>query len=135
MQGEVDMAEHPNAELVRRGFEAFATGDMATLNELMSDDAAWHTSGRGPLAGDFRGKEAIFGSFARIPQETDTFSQQIHALLADDEHAVALVEATATRKGRTAAMQQVFVFHVSGGKATEVWVTAVDPYAADEFWA
>ena len=29
---------HPNEDLVRRGYEAFATGDMATLNELFADD-------------------------------------------------------------------------------------------------
>lgn len=128
--------EHPNAALVRRGFEAFATGDMATLDELIADDAVWHATGRGVLSGDFVGKEAIFGNnFARVPQETDSFKQDIHAILADDEHAVALVNVSATRRGQTLEAQQVLVFHVRDGKATEVWITPVDPYAADEFWA
>jgi len=125
---------HPNADLVRKGFEAFATGDMATLDQLMADDAKWHASGRTPVSGDFEGKEAIFGTFARIGQETDSLQQDIHAILADDEHAVALVNATLTRGGKTLTAQQVFVFHVTGGKATEVWVAPLDPYAADEFW-
>jgi uncharacterized protein len=128
------MAEHPNAALVRRGFEAFATGDMATLNELLADDAVWHASGRNPLSGDFRGKEAIFGSFAKLRQETDSFQQEIHAIFGDDEHAVALANATITRAGKTMTAQQVLVFHVSGGKATEVWLTPVDQYGVDEFW-
>ena len=106
---------HPNADLVRKGFEAFAEGDMATLDQIIADDAKWHAVGRTPLSGDFEGKEAIFGSFARVVQETDSIQQDIHAILADDEHAVALVNAD--------------------GKATEVWVTQQDPYAADAFWA
>jgi uncharacterized protein len=126
---------HPNADLVRKGFEAFAAGDMATLDAIMADDASWHASGAGVLSGDFVGKQAIFGNFALIPQETDSFSQEIHAILADDEHAVALVNATATRRGKTASFAQVFVFHVEGGKAKEVWVTPVDSAASEAFWS
>ena len=59
---------HPNADLVRKGFEAFAAGDMATLDAIMSDDVVWHASGAGVLAGDFVGKQAVFGSFALIPK-------------------------------------------------------------------
>jgi hypothetical protein len=126
---------HPNADLVRKGFEAFGTGDMATLDAIMADDVAWHASGGGVISGDFVGKPAVFGSFALIPQETDAFSQDIHAILADDEHAVALVNATATRRGNTASFAQMFVFHIEGGKAKEVWVTPFDQAAADAFWS
>ncbi len=126
---------HPNADLVRKGFEAFAAGDMATLDAIMADDIAWHASGTGVIAGDFEGKQAVFGSFARIPQEADSFSQEVHAILADDDHVVALVNATATRRGATATLAQVFVFHVEDGKAKEIWVTPFDQAAADAFWS
>jgi ketosteroid isomerase-like protein len=125
---------HPNADLTRKGFEAFAAGDMTTMDQLMTDDAKWHFPGTGPACGDFEGKEAIFGSFARIPQETDSFEQEIHAILADDEHAVALVKATAASGGKTLRYDSVFVFHVAGGKMTEAWVTPVDQVAFDAFW-
>jgi uncharacterized protein len=126
---------HQNADLVRKGFEAFGTGDMATLDSILADDVVWHSSGGGVISGDFVGKQAVFGSFALIPQETDAFSQEIHAILADDEHTVALVNATATRRGNTATFAQVFVFHIEGGKAKEVWVTPFDQAAADAFWS
>ena len=29
---------HPNGELIQRGFDAFASGDMETINGLFSDD-------------------------------------------------------------------------------------------------
>jgi ketosteroid isomerase-like protein len=126
---------HPNADLVRKGFEAFDAGDMATLDAIMADDVAWHASGAGVLAGDFVGKQAVFGNFALIPQETDAFSQEIHSIVADDDHTVALVSATATRRGKTATLAQVFVFHVEDGKAKEVWITPFDQAAADAFWS
>jgi uncharacterized protein len=126
---------HPNADLVRKGFEAFNTGDMATLDSILADDVVWHSAGRNLLSGDFVGKQAVFGNFALIPAETDAFSQEIHAIVADDEHTVALVNATLTRHGNTATFGQVFVFHIEGGKAKEVWLTPVDQAAADAFWS
>ena len=126
---------HPNADLVRKGFEAFAAGDMAGMDQLMADEAKWHFPGTGPASGGFEGKEAIFGSFATIAQETDSFQQEIHAILADDEHAVALIKATAARGGKTLEYDTVFVFHITGRKMTEAWVTPVDHAAVEAFWA
>jgi uncharacterized protein len=129
------MAEHPNVTLTRKGFAAFAAGDMATLDRLFADDIVWHSSGRSFLAGDFAGKQAVFGSFARLAAATDSFQQEIHTIVADDEHAVALVTATASRAGKTAALRQTITFHLADGKVTEVWLSSLDQYAADQFWA
>ena len=39
------MTEHPNIELARRGYEAFAKGDLAALTELLANDVVWHVQG------------------------------------------------------------------------------------------
>ena len=129
------MAEHPNIALVKKGFAAFEAGDIATLNTMFADDVVWHGAGRSFLGGDFKGKGDVLGVFARLSQEADSFEQKVHTILADDEHAVALVEARAARDGKKATMQQVFVFHIAAGKIKEAWVALQDQYAADEFWA
>ena len=129
------MKEHPNVTLTKQGFAAFATGDLPTLNTMLSNDIVWHGAGRSFLGGDFKGKAEVLGVFARVTQEADSFDQKIHAVLADDDHAVALVEAHATREGKEARIHQVFVFHISQGQITEAWVTMQDQYSADEFWA
>jgi ketosteroid isomerase-like protein len=49
------VTDHPNAALVRRGYEAFNTADMKTLTEIIDESASWHTPGRSPLAGDHQG--------------------------------------------------------------------------------
>lgn len=125
---------HPNEDLVRKGFEAFGAGDMATLDGMFTDGAVWHSPGKSVLAGDFKGKEAVFGNFATVAAESDTFSQDIHAILADDEHAVAMVTVNATRRGVSSSLPAVLVFHISDAKVTEVWITPLDLYANDEFW-
>ncbi len=62
------MADHPNAELLKKGYAAFASGDMAVLTELFADDVTWHVSGNSPISGTHRGREAVFAVFARTGQ-------------------------------------------------------------------
>ena len=129
------MAElHPNAQAVMAGFQAFAEGDKAALKELFTDDATWHVGGRNRWTGDYQGVDAILRFFGEISTES-SISQDLHAVLADDEHVVVLVNSTATRGDKTLDGQTVFVFHVDDGKTSEVWAAALDPYAADAFWA
>ena len=126
---------HPNEDLVRRGFAAFGTGDMATLSELFADDLVWHVGGRSAITGDYKGKNEVFALFAQFAKLAGgTFRLAIHDVLANDEHAVALVRATAEREGKTLDNNGVQIFHVKGGKVTESWFHASDQYAADEFW-
>lgn len=130
------MADHPNLEIARSGYEAFAKGDMATLNNVISDDIVWHSGGNNILTGDYSGKEAVFGFFGLLAQETGgTFVNEIHDLLANDDHGVALVNQTATRGGRTLEGRSVHVFHMRDGQMTEFWAFPEDQGLLDDFWS
>jgi ketosteroid isomerase-like protein len=127
---------HPNEELVRSGFDAFAKGDMDTLRQLFDQDAVWHAPGRNPLSGDHRGADAILGLFARIAELTSgTFRAELHDVVANDEHAVALYVTRGEREGRTLENRTVLVTHVRNGKIAEAWLVGEDQYAADEFFS
>lgn len=129
------MTDHPNLERARAGYAAFAAGDMATINDLLADDTVWHSGGDNILTGDYEGKEAVLGYMARLMQETGgTFRNEIHDMLANDEHGVALVTQTATRGGTSIEGPVVQVFHMRDGKMTEFWTFARDQSAVDEFW-
>jgi ketosteroid isomerase-like protein len=130
-----EVVAHPNEDLVRRGYAAFQSGDMATLNELFADDIVWHAPGRNQLSGDFRGSEAVLGVFQKTFELTGgSFKLDIHDVLANDTHAVVLVHAAAQRDGKTLDDNSVQVFHISEGKVTEEWLYPGDVYATDEFW-
>jgi uncharacterized protein len=128
---------HPNEDLARRGYAAFAAGDMATLDDLFADDIVWHVGGRGPLSGDYEGKEAVIAYFGRLAQETGgNFRIELHDMLANDEHVVALTSASAERQGRSLDNARgVQVFHIRDGKVTESWFHSGDQYADDEFFS
>jgi ketosteroid isomerase-like protein len=127
---------HPNEDLVRRGYEAFATGDVATMSDLFTDDIVWHTPGRSSISGDQKGKQAVLEFFGRIGQETGgSFKLDIHDVLANDEHVVVLAASTGERNGKSLKANVVNIFHLKDGKVTEVWGHADDQYTVDEFWS
>jgi ketosteroid isomerase-like protein len=130
------MADHPNLELLRRGYTAYGAGDMDTINELFADDVVWHIAGRSPLSGDYTGKDQVFGFFAKLQEMSEgTAKIEVHALLANDEHGVAVVTESATRGGRTHEGHATHVLHLRDGRVTEFWDAQTDQYAADEFWS
>jgi uncharacterized protein len=127
------MAEHPNAARIRDGYAAFAKGDFATLNELFAEDLVWRDAGRNQLAGEYRGRDAVYGFFGKLMAVTEgTFHIDLHAVVADDEHGVALVTLTASRGGRSAEVKEAHVFHLRDGRVTEFWNASTDMYAYDE---
>jgi SnoaL-like domain len=66
--GETVMTEHPNIELTRRAYDAFAKGDLAALSEFIADDATWHVQGVGELSGDYHGRDEVCGALSSAPK-------------------------------------------------------------------
>lgn len=127
------MAEHPNVARIRGGYAAFAKGDFATLNDLFAEDLLWHDAGRNQTSGEYRGREAVYGFFGKLMEVTaGTFHIDLHTVLADDEHGVALVVVNASRGGRSVEVNEAHVFHLHDGKVTEFWNASTDMYAYDE---
>jgi ketosteroid isomerase-like protein len=128
---------HPNEELVRRGFDAFSSGDMDTLGQVLAQDVVYHVPGRSPLAGDYRGQEEVIGRFfARIFDLTGgTFQIEFHDAVANDEHAISLFTARGQRDGRTLNQRSTLVFHARDGKLVEAWLFVDDQYALDAFFS
>jgi uncharacterized protein len=128
---------HPNEDMVREGFAAFGRGDMDALRkQILTDDVRWHNPGRSPVSGDYEGIEQVLQYFAQVVGLTGgTFSLELHDVLANDEHAVALVTVRGERAGKQLADNEVLTYHIRDGKVSEVWVHTTDLYAADEFFS
>ena len=127
-----------NVERMRRGYDAFAKADLDTLRELFSPDIVWHSGGNNPLTGDYKGIDEVFGYFGKIFEATGgEMQQEVHDLLANDEHGVAITHVRASRPdGRTMDMNQIAVFHQDDQhRVTEAWIVPEDARAADAFFA
>lgn len=131
------MAAKEDAELVRRGYEAFNKGDMETLTGLFDENATWHTPGRSSIAGDYQGRDAAFTQFGRYGGDTGgTFQAELRYVLADDDgHAVGIHHNSAERDGKQLDVDCALVFQIKDGRVVEGREYFYDLNAWDEFWS
>ena len=130
------MEPNENVEIMKRAYEAFNTGDMNTLTELM-DETVWHLPGRSSMAGDYQGTGATLAYFGKLAQETDgTFRAELQHMAADgDNRVVGIQRSTADRNGKHLEVANCIVFELEDGKVTDGREHFEDLYAWDEFWS
>ena len=127
---------HPNEDLLRRGYEAFGSGDMDTVQALLDDGIVWHSGGSNLTTGDYRGLPEVMGFFGKLMELSDgTFRLEIHDIVANDTHGVVLVTSHGERGGQRLAVRAADIWHLAGGKATEHWTFAEDQAAFDKFFS
>ncbi len=131
------MAEHPNVALVRRGMQAMndmdmskADEEMAVVDAFMADDIVWHEIGR---AEPRRGKDELRATMSEFSDTTIKY--ELHDVVANDDHAIALGTATATRNGKTLEYRTAEIFHIRDGRAVERWAFSDDTAAILAFFA
>jgi hypothetical protein len=129
------VSDHPNLLRSRKGYEAFAKGDLATLTEQWREDIRWHEPGTSELAGDYEGPQAVFGMFARLMELTESsFRAEPVLVCADDEHGMALVRFTAHRGDRHLDTLVAQVARFDGdGRVAEFWNAPTDQPVMDRF--
>jgi ketosteroid isomerase-like protein len=131
------MAEHPDVALVRRGYAAFSAGDMATLSELLAEDARQYQPGSGAISGEYRGRDAILAFYARLASETNgTFRVVLEGVYTDGEgRVVASSQTTAQRGDRRLDTGAALVFTIKDGKAQDMQGFQEDLDDWNDFWS
>jgi len=129
------MADHPNAELFKRGYSAFQQGDLDTVRSLFAPDIVWHVPGKNHLAGDHSGVDNVLALFGRNFAETGgTFKVDVHDILGNDTHGVAIANVSGQREGKSLDDRYTHVVHVKDGKITESWIFTEHQDTVDDFW-
>jgi uncharacterized protein len=130
------MNEHRNAAVIRSAYEAVARGDMEAFAAALDDDIEWHESMPG-FEGTYHGRDEALALLGRVFAET---GMQVHGIeidhiLADDSHAMVLLETTVSVGGRRQTNRYVDVYRVRDGTAIEHWHLPLDPNAEAELYA
>jgi len=128
-------ADDPAMTLVRRGYEAFNAGDVETLISLFSNDVVQHVPGEGPLAGTYKGVEAVLGYYGRLSEETDgTFRAHLIDVHGDGHgHVCAVHQISAVRNGIRRVSRGSILFTFIGDKATDLLQLSGDLPGDDAF--
>ncbi len=131
------MPENPNVTLARESYDALAKGDLDYVRDhLLADDVVFHVPGRGPLVGDYRGKDEVLGYLTQYGELTGgAIRLEPQEFLTSEDHVAALVHARGERDGRLLDDRGVHLFRISNGKISERWSYPQDLYTTDEFFA
>ena len=128
---ETIVQEHPNATLARETLEGMSTDDLSGMMELIADDVVWHEIG---AAEPIRGKEALMARWAGL-SDGGSISTEVHDVVANDEHTIALVTATATMGDGSLTYRTAEIMHIRDGKVTERWAFSDDTERINRFFS
>ena len=121
---------HPDEGVVREMYEAINRRDMDGVAAAFAEDAVWHGGGS-----SVSGSREIADLVSQLVEASgDTLRIELHDVVGNDEHVVALQVTTAERGGRRLVDRVVYVFHVAEGKINAAWFNG-DPRVQDEFWS
>lgn len=123
-------SEHPNAQAFRAAWNALQDGDVDGFRLTLHEDVIWHQAGpEAPLRGADDVVAALKGDLGSVEVEGD-----VHDVLANDDHVVALVQVTARRGGEEVSYRAVEIGHMRDGQLTERWTMVDDFQAVADFW-
>jgi len=119
---DVAAAEDDAMQLVRRGYAAFNAGDADTLLDLFASDVVQHVPGEGPLAGTYKGPEAVLTYYGKLSEMTGgTFRAHLVDVHGDGlGHAMALHQLTMERNGARRIARGSILFSFVGNKVHDL---------------
>ena len=123
------MEEHPNVTAARAMFEAFDTQDVESIRANMAEDVVWHMIGGETVVGLQALAEMMGAAEGDFRIETE-----VHDIVGNDEHVIALVNATAIAGDQTFSYRTAEITHVKDGKVTERWAFSDDTEAINRFF-
>ncbi|MFJ3584330.1 nuclear transport factor 2 family protein [Streptomyces sp. NPDC090127] len=130
------MAMHPDAAVVRQGYEAFGKGDLATLAEMMTADCTHHAPGESQVSGHFKGRENILAMYQQLSDLSHgTMRVELEGVAVDGRgHAMSTHTYFADRGDRGLEMKGGLFFTIIGGKISDIDECVADIDEADAFW-
>ena len=126
------MGEHPNGALLRGLLEALGALDVQAVETAFDVDVTWHAPGTNRFSGQFRGRTAAMRRLAQMREAGISTGFDVHDVVANDEHTVALVHLhLEVADGRRYDQPLVQVAHVREGRIVEFWTMNQDQAVLD----
>lgn len=128
--------EHPNSTLIRKLYESRNRGDLDGVRSMLAEDIVWHEPELGTEhTGDLHGLDAVLGMIGEAGKLTNgTFCLVPTEVVANGEHAVAMVDWSAERDGRRLEGKEVAIYRIRAGRVVEVSFHQDDTDLDKQFW-
>ena len=125
------MGDHPNVEAMRDLLDAFNAGDEEQIRAHMAEDVKWHMIGGDTVVG----VDALAEAMGTGGDADFSIEAEVHDVVGNDTHVIALVNAKATAGGQTFEYRTAEIAHMKDGRITERWAFSDDTGAINDFFA
>ena len=113
-----------NVDTIKKGFEAFNSGDLDGVKESWTDDVRWEGTNdeRLPGSGTHDGADAVVESLGQVPQNFESFNATPDEFIEDGDNVVVLghVEGKAKETGKDFKVPFVHVWRMRDGKGERI---------------
>ena len=129
------LAEHKE-RIVRELLDALEARDVPAIEALLADEIVYYFPGRSPVAGTYRGREAVVGLFRAFASLFNgPIEMSTHDVVASEAHVVDLATYRGSRGGERFTWNTVRLYHVDRDRIAEIWLMIGDQYEFDAWLA
>ena len=121
-------------DLITRYLAAARAGDWETAFGFFADDLVARIPGRGPFAGEHRGREAAIEYITSVRERygEEAIELELIDMLASDERVALLLVERFHRDDGPLEIRRANVYRVAGDRITEVTIFEADQDTVDE---
>jgi len=115
---------------------AWGRGDPEAAFTWYADDVVMRLPGRGSLAGEHRGREAVIATIKALLARTDGLPAEVEVLdrLTSPERVALLLREAVSRGDERLELRRVNTYRVRDGRIVEIDIFEAHQYAVDEFF-
>jgi ketosteroid isomerase-like protein len=119
---DVDASARANVEVVRRLYEAAATGAVDEMLAVMDEEVRIVLPGALPYGGTYRGKAAVLELGTKLAATWSTFAYEVRRYATGEDCVMAVIElrSVARASGREVQMPIAEVFQIRSGRVAEI---------------
>jgi uncharacterized protein (TIGR02246 family) len=124
------------ADVMTAYARAWESGDPERAWTFYADDVVMRLPGRGQLAGEHRGREAVVGAIKALLARTGDVSVDVEVLdrLVSGDRVALVLRETVVRGDERLELRRVNVYRVEAGKITEIDIYEANQHEVDAFF-
>ena len=126
---------HPNEEVLRAAYAAFAQGDLNGYLQHCTDSITFRVPGKGKIAGTYKRSEFFSPWISDVMEFTNgSFRETVNGVVANYQRGVVLATHEFDRNGRTFKYDTAHIYRIKDGKLDSFEEYPADLYYFDEAW-
>lgn len=123
---------HPNVAIIKRYYDAYGKGDIATVRQIFAPNITWTIPGHHPLSGTKRGVDEVLAFFQQLAKAK--FRAEVLYLGGNDSYVVDVHRGFSNMERNNLDQLFALLFRIQSNRVVEVVNFPSDQHAADAFF-